>query len=37
VSASARSLGKSYSLEIDIKSVLLTDHPLFDEEDEEII
>lgn len=33
VSASARSLGKSYSLEIDIKSVLLTDHPLFDEED----
>ena len=33
VSAAARSLGKSYSLDIDIKSVLLTDHPLFDEED----
>jgi coiled-coil and C2 domain-containing protein 2A len=33
VSAAARSLGKSYSLEIDIKSVQLTDHPLFDEED----
>jgi len=33
VSAASRSLGKSYSLEIDIKSVLLTDHPLFDEED----
>jgi hypothetical protein len=33
ISATARSLGKSYSLEIDIKSVQLTDHPLFDEED----